>query len=65
MTTKQAAPATPLPWDAEFIVAACNAYLQLVADRQALVAFVQRVANSTGDRPYEDAASLLSRIGEG
>ena len=70
MTTKQAAPATPLPWtfsheprsnvgrihgridpvgstprpnDAAYIVAACNAYPRLMAEREQLVAALKQL----------------------
>ena len=109
MTTKQAAPATPLPWrtlkqdaafpiyhaedgrvctlhyasgvkaqhdcqrqDSEYIVAACNAYPRLMAEREELVAALRQIwiANeqtlcerSDGQIEAGDAArALLARL---
>ena len=117
MTTKQAAPATPLPWrtdeyirericagadrdaqvakiftiprgandaqtdrarqqDAAYIVAACNAYPRLMAEREQLVAALRAVVDAytvtdgvAGKNPAEratireQARALLARLG--
>ena len=107
MTTKQAAPATPLPWDtgtgahtavghaicadaviiasvsgrgypigegwapeseqdAAYIVAACNAYPELVAALRWTVALLEKPNgshNRTYQVRYEHASALLAKLG--
>ena len=64
-----AAPATPVPWSLDMI-AACNAYPQLVADRQQLIEALRECLFAVKDMEagkqsrYVNARALLRSLGE-